>query len=94
MEPVEVELVGRATGVRVKLPGACLILAVGSRGYVMCGYLNMETAEEKGDAAAVVIGVSSFSDLLSAGVVSVSSRAREFGVREGMSGRDALELLS
>jgi len=33
-----------------------LVLVVAEKGYVICGYLNMETAEKLGDCAAVVTG--------------------------------------
>jgi uncharacterized protein YunC (DUF1805 family) len=94
MKSVEIESIGSATGVRVKLPNADFLLILGSKGYIMCGYLNMETAEKKGDAAAMVTGVSSFEDVLAAKIVCVSSKGRVLGVREGMTGKDALAILS
>ncbi len=94
MRPVEVENIGSATGVHVKLPNADFLLIVGGRGYIMCGYLNMASAEEKGDAAAMVTGVASFADVLASKIVAVSSKARELGVREAMSGKEALAILS
>lgn len=94
MKSVEIESIGGATGVHVKLPNADFLLVLGSKGYIMCGYLNMETAEKKGDAAAMVVGVSSFEDVLEAKIVSVSSRGKELGVTEGMTGKDALAILS
>ena len=94
MGPVEVELIGGATGVRVALQNAVFLLIEGSRGYLMCGYLNCETAERKGDIAAMVSGVSTFEDMLSAKVSWVSSGGKAIGIREGMSGKDALSLMS
>jgi uncharacterized protein YunC (DUF1805 family) len=94
MESVEVRAIGSATGVRAELQNAVFLLVIGARGYIMCGYLDMATAEKKGDAACMVTNVKSFGDVLNSGIVSVSSKARELGVREGMSGRDALDLLS
>jgi uncharacterized protein YunC (DUF1805 family) len=94
MESVEIRSVGSATGVRVKLPNADFLLVLGSKGYIMCGYLNMASAEKKGDAAAMVTGVSSFEDVLAARIVSVSSGGKALGVREGMTGKDALAILS
>jgi uncharacterized protein YunC (DUF1805 family) len=94
MEHVSVESVGPATGVHVKLPNADFLLILGKKGYLMCGYLNMETAEKKGDAAAIVKNVASFEDVLSAKVVSVSSFAEKLGVLVGMTGREALAILS
>jgi uncharacterized protein YunC (DUF1805 family) len=94
MRSVEVESIGSATGVHVKLQNADLLLILGGRGYIMCGYLNMETAEKKGDAAVMVTGVSSFEEMLSAKVASVSSFGKELGIKEGMTGREALSFLS
>jgi uncharacterized protein YunC (DUF1805 family) len=94
MESVEIEAVGSATGVHVKLPNADFLLILGSKGYIMCGYLNMATAEKKGDAAAMVTGVSSFADVLAAKIAAVSSKGKELGITEGMTGKDALVILS
>jgi uncharacterized protein YunC (DUF1805 family) len=94
MKSVEIESIGSATGVHVKLPNADFLLILGEKGYIMCGYLDMATAEKKGDAAAMVTGVSSFGDILLAKVVSVSSKGKMLGVREGMTGKDALTILS
>ena len=91
----QVEVGGRkALGVRVELPGSPpLLLIVAERGFVMCGFLNVEAAERLGVAAAMVSGVRTFEDVLEAPVRACTSRARELGVREGMRGREALELM-
>jgi len=45
-------------GVRVELPGSPpLLLVVAERGFVMCGFLDVDVAERLGVAAAVVSGV-------------------------------------
>jgi uncharacterized protein YunC (DUF1805 family) len=80
-----------AVGVKVNLKGAPLLLIIAPKGYVMCGYLNVETAEKFGQAAAAVVGVKSFDDILSAKVVGLTTKARELGIKEGMAGRDALK---
>ncbi|PIU13396.1 MAG: hypothetical protein COT21_02120 [Hadesarchaea archaeon CG08_land_8_20_14_0_20_51_8] len=56
----------------------------------MCGYLNLETAEKFGQVAAIVTGVKSFDDVLSAKIVKLTMKAKELGIKEGMAGRDAL----
>jgi uncharacterized protein YunC (DUF1805 family) len=94
MKYVEVESIGSATGVHVRLQNADFLLILGSKGYIMCGYLNMATAEKKGDAAAMVTGVASFEDVLTAKVTCVSSKGKELGIREGMTGKAALAILS
>ena len=54
----------------------------------------MATAEKKGDAAAMVIGVSSFEDALAAKIAAVSSKGKELGIKEGMTGKDALDIFT
>lgn len=74
----------------IELPGAPLLLAKGRNGYVMCGYLDMATADRLGQAAAIVRGVASLEQLLEKPVTDASVKARALGVSPGMSGRDAL----
>ncbi len=90
-----VEVEGRkALGVRVELPGSPpLLLLVAEKGFVMCGYLNVEAAERLGVAAAMVSGVRAFEDVLEAPVKACTSKARELGVQESMKGREALKKL-
>ena len=80
-----------AVGVKVDLEGAPLLLIIAPKGYVMCGYLNLETAEKFGQVAAIVTGVKSFDDVLSAKVVKLTMKAKELEIKEGMVGRDALK---
>jgi uncharacterized protein YunC (DUF1805 family) len=91
---VETRTIGAWTGVRVSVGKAPLIVISAKKGFVMCGYLNIETAEKLGDAACMVRGVSTFEDVLSAKVAAASSKAKELGVKEGMSGKEALFMLS
>lgn len=91
IETQEVAIDGeKAIGLRVDLHGAPLLLLMAQKGYIMCGYLNIDTAEKLGQAAAVVTGVKSFEDVLNAKVVRLTTRAKQLGVKEGMLGRDAL----
>jgi uncharacterized protein YunC (DUF1805 family) len=80
----------KAKGVQVPLPAATLVLAVASAGFVMCGYLNLETADKFGDCAAVVKGVKTVEELLEARIVAVTSHAEKRGISIGMTGREAL----
>jgi uncharacterized protein YunC (DUF1805 family) len=57
----------------------------------MCGFLNVEAAERIGVLAAMVSGVKTFDDVLTAPVKAVTSKARSLGVQEGMKGEDALK---
>jgi len=81
-------------GVRVELPGSPpLLLVVAEKGFVMCGFLNVEAAEKLDVVAAVVSGVKSFEDVLNASVKAATSKAEALGVRVGMKGADALKCL-
>lgn len=80
-----------AAGVEVDLPGAPLVLARGARGFVMCGFLDIRSADKFNVAAAVVRGVKNVNDLLNGSVTDVSAAAAALGVTVGMTGRQALE---
>lgn len=81
----------KATGIEVQLPEAPMVLVLGSKGYLMCGYLNLEAAEKFKAVCAVVRGVQNVGEILSKPVVSASLGARRLGVRPGMKGRTALK---
>lgn len=79
-------------GVRVELPGSPpLLLVVAEKGFVMCGFLNVDVAEKLGVAAAVVSGVKSFEEVLNANVKATTSKAEALGVSVGMKGVDTLK---
>ncbi len=78
----------------IPLQGRSLVVIKAARGYLMCGYLNLEAAEGFGDAAAVVAGVSSADDALKAKVKAATKAAKELGVRAGLTGEEALKLMS
>lgn len=79
-------------GVRVELPDSPpLLLVVAEKGFVMCGFLNVEAAERLGVVAVVVSGVKTFEDVLNAQAMAVTSKAKGFGVEVGMKGTEALK---
>ncbi|MCS4541554.1 MAG: DUF1805 domain-containing protein [Euryarchaeota archaeon] len=92
VKPIELKN-GVVTGIKIDLPKAPLILIFGKKGFVMCGYLNIQTAEKFEIAAALVTGVLNFEDVLEAQIKSASSEAKKLGIIEGISGREALERL-
>ena len=91
---IKIERINSCTGIRIELHNANLVLIVGSKGYIMCSYLNMETAEKLGDVACIVTGVKTIEDVIQSRIIGVSKRARKLGIKEGMMVRDALKLLS
>lgn len=82
---------GTALGLKLDMQNAPLLVIKADNGFVMCGYLDIGTAEKLGDVAVRVRGVSSFEDVLNAQVVDATQSAKELGITTGMSGKDALE---
>ena len=81
-------------GLRTDLPDSPpLLLIMGEKGFVMCGFLNVESAEKLGVIAAVVSGVKTFDDVLNGQVKAVTSKAKNLGIEVGMKGADALKLM-
>jgi uncharacterized protein YunC (DUF1805 family) len=70
-----------------------LLLIKGDKGFVMCGYLNIDAAEKLGAAAAVVSGVKSFDDVLNAEIRLATSKAKALGVEPGKKVKDVIEKL-
>ena len=74
----------------------CTILT--EAGLVGCGIYDVKTAAEFGQAVAIARGtpqapLTEPEDLFDAKIVDATPRARELGVRVGMTGREAVELL-
>jgi len=83
-----------AVGLRADLPDSPpLLLIIGQTGFVMCGFLNMDTAEKLNVTAAMVSGVKTLEDILEAEVRAVTSKAQMKGIKVGMKGKDAVKLL-
>lgn len=80
-----------ALGLRFEMQKYPLLVIRAEKGFLMCGYLNVNAAEALGDTAAKVKGVQSFEDMLKAQVVEVTQQARELGIKPGMTGREALK---
>ncbi|MBU4266199.1 MAG: DUF1805 domain-containing protein [Candidatus Altiarchaeales archaeon] len=91
---LETKQIGDWTGILIRLKNANLVMIVAEKGFVGCGYFNVEAADKKEDAMAIVTDVKTLDDVLNAQITKVSSKAREFGVTEGMTGKEALNLLS
>lgn len=81
--------------VKVELPSSPPLLVVtAEKGFVMCGFLNVDVAEKLGVAAAMVSRVKSFEDVLEAEVKAATSEAKTLGVTVGMKGIEALKCMS
>ncbi|MFP3318440.1 MAG: DUF1805 domain-containing protein [Thermoplasmata archaeon] len=82
-----------ALGIKVEMNNAPLILIKVRKGFIMCGYLNIEAASSLGDIAGRIRGVKDFKDLLDGKVVEVTEGARKLGLMPGITGREFLERL-
>lgn len=72
---------------------APLLILRGTKGYVMCGYLNLEVAEKLGDTAVRASGVRDLETLLNANVAGATSKARSLGIKEGQKVSEIVSLL-
>lgn len=63
------------------------------KGYLMCGYLNLEAAEKFGDAA-VLVGGTDFNAVLANPIKGATTAAKALGVKDGMTGAEAAVLLN
>ena len=99
MVQVEENKVGdsKAQGIMLPSPGgeghANMIVIECEKGYLMCGYLNLEAAEKFGDAA-VLVGGADFAAVLQNPIKGMTIAAKELGVKEGMTGEQAAKVLS
>jgi len=83
-----------AVGLRAELPNSPpLVMIIGQRGIVACGFINIDAAEKFNVAAAMVSGVKTFDDVLNAKVKAATSKAQALGVKVGMKGKEAIRLL-
>lgn len=71
-----------------------LIVLRGSKGYVMCGYLDMSVADKFNDVAIKVTGVSGIDDAINANVHSCSSAAAKLGINAGQPIKDILKIIA
>ena len=94
VETQEMTIEGKTfTYLKMDMERAPLVIIKGNKGYVMCGYLNMETADKLGDIAVRVKGVKDADTILASNVEAVSARAKEIGIDVGMPVRTIISKL-
>ena len=71
-----------------------LLIIKAPKGVMGCGYLNIETFNQTGEAAVIVRGVNTHDDMLKVKVVAISEAARALGIEVGVTGAEALEKMS
>lgn len=78
----------------VNLQSRNFILLRGSRGYVMCGYLNLRAAEKFKDTAVKITGVSTIEEALRSSVHSCTSTSRRLGIYKGQPIKEVLKIIA
>lgn len=84
---------GSAIGLKFDMEHAPLLVIKANKGFVMCGYLNMDVANKMSDVAVRVTGVNTFDDVLNAKAVDVSKAAQDIGISIGMQAKEALKMM-
>ena len=69
---------------------APLLIVRGSLGFLGCGYINVDACAD--EACAIVTGVHTHDDMLTATIKAVSQDAPKLGIKVGMTGAEAMEL--
>jgi len=84
---------GKVQGYLIDLGKAPLLILKADRGYLMCGYLNINAANSLGDIAGRVTSVRTFDDMLNAKVIEISDNSLKIGLHVGVTGREFLNKL-
>jgi len=71
-----------------------LLIMTEEKGFLACGYINVETCNKTGEACAIVTGVSNYDEMKAAKIVTASEAAIALGIGPGMTGAAALAILS
>ncbi|MBR3627957.1 MAG: DUF1805 domain-containing protein [Elusimicrobia bacterium] len=71
-----------------------LLVITGKKGYIMCGYLNINTAQKRNDVACIVTGVKTIEDMLNSKVVALTVKAQSLGINMDMDVNKVLEILA
>ena len=70
-----------------------LLVIKAPKGVMGCGYLNVETFNQTGEAGVIVSGVRTHEDMLKVKVAAASQSAQALGIQPGMTGAEALQRL-
>lgn len=78
----------------LKLLDKKLIVLRGSKGYIMCGYLNLKAAEKFKECAAKITGISTIREALRANIHSCTQPAKRLGIYKGQPVKEALAIVA
>lgn len=83
----------KLVGFKIESVSPPLLIIMGEKGILSCGYFSMEAAEKFNVAVAIVKGVETFEDMLKARVQDLSAAAEKLGIKKGDLGEKALSKL-
>jgi len=90
----EIKKIKNIKAINIKLQSKNLIVLIGKKGYIMCGYLNLNTANKFKDIAIRVKGVSTIEDVLNKKVENCSIPAKKLGIYIGQPIKEVLKIIS
>ena len=77
-----------------KLASKNLIVIKGKKGYIMCGYLNLKTAEKFKEVAVKITGISTLRDAINSRVHSATRQASRLGIHKGQAVKEVLKIIA
>jgi len=81
-------------GVKVATKNNAILIIEAPKGFLGCGYFDIEVANKFNDAAAIVTGVKNLKEMLQKPVQRVSKAAQDLGIEVGALGIEALRRMS
>jgi len=78
----------------IKLSSKNLIVLRGSKGYIMCGYLNLAAANKFKEVAVKITGVTTIAEAFKAKVHSATYAAEKLGITKGDPIKDVLKIIA
>ncbi len=81
-------------GLKIDVLTPPLLLIIGEKGILSCGYFDIKTAEKFNAPVAIVRGVKNFEDMLSAEVQDLTDSASRLGIVKGERGESAIRKFS
>ncbi|WEU40629.1 MAG: DUF1805 domain-containing protein [Candidatus Odinarchaeum yellowstonii] len=81
-------------GLKVDVLNPPLLLIIGEKGVLSCGYFDLKTAAKFNVPVAIVRGVKNFEDMWDAEVQELTDSANRLGVVKGERGEEAIRKFS
>ncbi|MBD3264105.1 MAG: DUF1805 domain-containing protein [Candidatus Omnitrophica bacterium] len=78
----------------IKLGRNNLIGLIGKKGYIMCGYLDLKTADKFEEIGVKITGVSTIDEALKSKVHSLSHKAGKAGIFKGQPIKDVIKIIA